>query len=372
MKLTNNYGVSEIIIRAMEKPWYDGTRNMDKRYSATEILKSTREVVLTRRHWDDLEEDASDKLYALLGSATHLILERANDSDAENLVYSSMKRYFNKIRMGEIAEAPTSDEVFEALFGEIDWKELFGKIKNDRYIPEWRLFHKLDNGVTLSGQMDIYDKELESIEDWKTTSVWNWIHRNSSDTVESWKKQLNILRYLMHKNGIDVHKLRVNAMFRDHQKSKMAYDKNYPRSIEVMPITPQELSITEAMIYDKTNELEAHKDTHEHSLPICTPQERWQDPPIYKAMKKGNKRSSRNNRSYNYIKKWIEDAAKSEAHKTIHKHPNRDFDKEYEKELAKFTIEKSGGEPKKCIGYCPANKFCSFYKAYAKENNIEV
>lgn len=372
MKLTNNYGIPEIIIRSMQKPWYGGTKNVDKKYSATEILNSTRQVVLTRRHYNELEEDATERLYALLGSATHLVLERANDSDAENLVYSSMKQYFNKIRMGQITEAPTSEEVFQALFGEFDWNELFEKIKNDRYISEWRLFHELDNGVTLSGQMDIYDKEIGSIEDWKTTSVWNWIFRGNSDTVKNWEKQLNILRYLMHKNGIDVYKLSVNAIFRDHQKSKMAYDANYPRSIEVMPLTPQELSITEAMIYDKVNELESCKDVPEHSLPMCTPEERWESQPDYKAMKGNNKRSSKNDRSYAKIKKWIEDTAKSAAHKTIHKYPNKDFDVEYEKELAEYRIEKSGGEPRKCIGYCPANKFCSFYKAYAKENNIEV
>ena len=47
MKVTNKFKMNEAIYKAITKNWYSGDKS--KGYSVTEILKPTREILLTRR-----------------------------------------------------------------------------------------------------------------------------------------------------------------------------------------------------------------------------------------------------------------------------------------------------------------------------------
>ena len=57
MKLTNNHNLPQTFINVLERPTYSkGKSNI----SATELLNSPRIVQLKRKHWDDIEQDASE------------------------------------------------------------------------------------------------------------------------------------------------------------------------------------------------------------------------------------------------------------------------------------------------------------------------
>ena len=74
----------------MNKEWYSGERN--KAYSVTEIINPTRIVTLTRRFWDELEEDVVDRIYTVLGSAVHNVIERANNENEQRFL-TEMRLY---------------------------------------------------------------------------------------------------------------------------------------------------------------------------------------------------------------------------------------------------------------------------------------
>ena len=122
------------------------------------------------KHWDELEEDASDRLWALLGTSVHYILNEASNAD-----------HFTEERLS-------------AEFG----------------------------GVVISGQSDNYhDKEIQ---DWKVTSVWSFLHGIKPE----WVAQLNVYAWLWRQAGFEVEKLTINAILRDWQVGKR-FEEGYPK-----------------------------------------------------------------------------------------------------------------------------------------------
>lgn len=311
MKLTNNYNLPQALYNAINKNWYSGDRN--KAYSVTEIINSTRSVILTRRFWDQLEEDAIDRIYTVLGSAVHAIIERANNED------------------------------------------------DDRFMTEKRLYHTTSQGMQISGQCDLYDKKEKSLQDWKLTSVWTWIYRNKKGSrKEDWTQQLNMYRFLMEKNGYPVDNLQINLIFRDHQKSQAKYDRTYPAEVETLDIPIYGLDVVDAMIEEKIAELEHYKNKPESELPMCSPEERWQGQDTWAVIKKGNKKATKIFFAYSKAKAFIE----AEAEKVAMKSSN--YETAYRKRMDLYEITKREAEPKRCLQYCPVREFCSFGKSLKK------
>ena len=75
MKITNKKGLPELLVRAVKNDPYSPGERTD--ISATTLIRPPQQVALSRFHASDLVEDAADRVWALLGSATHNILERA-------------------------------------------------------------------------------------------------------------------------------------------------------------------------------------------------------------------------------------------------------------------------------------------------------
>ena len=109
MKLTNKSNLPSVIKRAVLNDPYDGSGSD---ISTTRLIAPPRIKVLEEKHWDEIEEDLSDKIWALLGSSVHSVIERA---------------------------------------------------VTDEDISELRLFHEV-NGWTLSGQFDLLTAKGELID----------------------------------------------------------------------------------------------------------------------------------------------------------------------------------------------------------------
>ena len=237
MKITNNYGLPQTIVNAVHRPTYtkEGA-NM----SVTELLGSPRIVQLKRRHWDQLEQDASEMVWSLFGTAIHQVLEHGKD---------------------------------------------------DNHVIEQRLHANID-GWHISGAIDLQVVTPEGIEisDYKTTSAYK-VMAGSMD----WEEQLNIYAYLVevHKK-VPVTKIQIVAIVRDWSGREAAYKEGYPKApIVVIDIPLWPFANREQFIRDR---ITAHSDATfaeetDEELPECTPKDMWEKRTSYAIMKDGGVRA---------------------------------------------------------------------------------
>src|SRR5262252_3843809 len=175
MKLTNNANLPSPLVKAISNDSYDRGQ-CD--FTVTELLVPPRARALTQQHWDEIEEDASDLIWRLLGQIGHSILERAADP-----AYSE-HRFFGKIA---------------------------GKI--------------------VSGRADLhFDGGYYHLWDYKFTSVYT----AKNGMRPEWEQQVNMLRWLamnQSKGRIKHHvdKGSICAIYRDWSKPKAAREQGYPQ-----------------------------------------------------------------------------------------------------------------------------------------------
>jgi hypothetical protein len=186
MKITNKYNLPDAIVKAVS-----GERQLvDNRISATTLIGSPLRRKLMIQYGDQLEDDASNRLWSLLGSAMHSVLEQ------------------------NLPDGALSELKLNALIGDI----------------------------TVSGIMDLYDNG--TISDYKVTSVWAFILGDKPE----WERQLNVYAYLCERCGYPVNGLEIVAILRDWNKYGKGTD--YP-SIPFQRITCRLWSPEEREAYVK-------------------------------------------------------------------------------------------------------------------------
>jgi hypothetical protein len=236
MKITNKNNLPQVLVRALTNDPYTYTGDI----SVTQMIQSPRQRWLFIRHNDELEEDVMDRIWALLGSAVHNILEQADDKESDDL----------------------QEERLEASVG----------------------------GWTFSGATDLYESDNERLIDFKVTSAWAFLN----GIKEEWEFQTNALAYLYEKAGFKVKKLAILCIFRDWSKFKMMASENYPRKqAEVMEVPLWKLEETEQRVL---NRIEIHRNAEhlpDDDLPYCTDKECWHRGNTYAVMKNKNKRATR-------------------------------------------------------------------------------
>lgn len=243
MKITNNQNLPAAVQRAVTNDPYDATGSD---ISATRLLQPPRITALTKKHYDSLEEDVSDRIWSLLGQSVHHVIERASEG--------------------------TQDITEQRLF-----------VKND-----------MTHGWTLSGTFDYLSHDGQLI-DFKTTSAWSAMDATIKGKPE-WEAQLNILDWLIRHSPseikIKVKSLSIMAILRDWSKLKALTSDNYPKQQAVM-IPIKRWSPEEQDEY-VSNRIILHQAAMEvDEPPVCTPEERWNKPDTYAIMKDGRKSALR-------------------------------------------------------------------------------
>lgn len=231
MKITNNLNLPAALVQAVSTERH----NEEGCYSATTLLKGACETVLTKRHFEEIEVDASDSIWQVFGTAVHSIFEKQNDNSFKEESFS-VPVYNSKV----------------------------------------------------TGRVDSYDIENEIIVDWKTASVWKVQFADFDD----WKKQGLIYAWLMKQSGLEVKKCRFIALLKDHSKSKARIDANYPKSpvyVFEFDITESELEEIETFIKGRILELENAEKIEDEKLTPCSKEERWASDDKYAIMKTGRK-----------------------------------------------------------------------------------
>lgn len=230
---TNKFDIPEAIYNAIVHDSYD--REGD--YSATDLTKPPRMVLLARRHDKEIEIDVSTCLWSLLGKGVHAVL----DKDIVNV------------------------------------------------IQEERLSINV-HGRTITGKADLYHGENKEIRDYKVTSVWSYIYGDKPE----WESQLNIYAYLFRDAGFEVERLAVDAILRDWMASKRG-NEGYPPipfvsiKLPLWFVDTQRNFIDNAVFW-----LKLHEKDDDIDLPLCTSEQRWARPDTFAIMKNQNKRSTKN------------------------------------------------------------------------------
>lgn len=234
MHITNNANLPAAIVNAVRNdPYNAGACDI----SVTRLIGPPQIRVLEREHAEDLTEDASDRIWSLIGQIGHGILERAETAA----------------------------------------------------IAERRLFADI-HGWRLSGQFDRLTIDDDgSLSDYKFTSVW----AVADGPKPEWIAQLNILRWLAAENGYpEIRRLQIVAILRDWSKGKAKQGGDYPpHQVKVLPVPLWTLDETRAYIIER---IQLHKLADECAangdpLPPCTDAERWAKPTTYAVRKPGRK-----------------------------------------------------------------------------------
>lgn len=236
--LTNETAIDEVIELAIRADPYKKTGDI----SVTGLLRPPQMVYLESQHEAEIEEDVSEGLWKLLGSAVHVILERAAE-------------------------------------GMKDWK------------VEERLQVEVYNW-TVSGKYDLW-RPLEDggeLIDFKITSAWSFLLEPNGGVKPEWEAQLNLYAYMLRQNGTPVTKLTVLAILRDWMKSKAKHDRDYPQ-VGFMSVDVPLWSVEKQLDF-----LEDRVTLHQASrmdsrFAPCTDEERWAKPDKYAAKKKNAKRA---------------------------------------------------------------------------------
>lgn len=251
MKITNRSN--------LPKPLYDMAvrdyKYIPKRYSVTSLLKPVRQILLTRRHDTEIEQDCSEMIWMLFGQAVHKCLEEAGDSE-----------------------------------------ELY---------KEEKLTVNLQNGYTVSGILDLYDINEGIVTDYKTASVWKVMFRD----YDEWRKQGLMYAWQLRKNGLPCNKAVFYAILKDWSKAEMKRKHDYPKNPVVrieFDINEESLDKIDNYINLKMEAIIENENCPDSELPLCSEADRWNTGTKFAVMKKGRKTALRVLDSHEAALEWRE------------------------------------------------------------------
>ena len=231
MKIENPRNLPQSLVNAcsVEK------HNKEGEVSATTLLKGTKQIILEERHWEELTDTVDNRIWAILGTSVHKLLEEKKPN-------------------------AFTEEKFECQIG----------------------------SKKVVGHVDLYDMENAEITDYKTTSVW----KIKFAEFEDWRKQGLVYAYLLRKSKLEVKRCRFIAMLRDWSKGEAQRNPGYPQSQiyeYVFDVTEKDLSEIEKFIIEKVNDITEKEKLSDDEIAECTPEERWQGSDTYAVKKEGRK-----------------------------------------------------------------------------------
>lgn len=237
MKITNVHSVPEPLVTLAQKQYYSKGASD---YSVTELMSPSRVRRLQEKHDAVREQDVSDMLWPLLGSALHVVMERG---------------------------------------------------ETEGWISEERLFMEID-GVTLSGAIDLQQETPDGIVivDYKFTSAWAVMNAKID-----WEQQLNIYKLLVERvKGKKVIGLRICSLIRDFSRHERR--EGYP----LAPIHMVEIPLwdSERTLDYIRGRIEVHQESKvaadfKEQLPLCSAEDRWMSETIFAVMRDGRKTAIR-------------------------------------------------------------------------------
>ena len=250
MILTNESGLPESVVRIAERLANSHPAMDERTYSVTEVLRSARQVVLARKHRDDVVKDVQDTFSMWFGTAIHDLMEKEG-KDVPGLVTET---------------------------------RLSAKVAT------------VNGDFTLSGEFDLLDTRAGILYDYKTSKVAT-IDKARTLKEDKWLRQLYLYAWLLEKNGYERPKKGIIVAFAtDHSKVKAQTQSGYPEH----PIQMLEWDLSDkeyadrvlleaVMVMCAVDHLLGHDD---ENIPPCSYSDCWctED---WAIIKPGNKRADK-------------------------------------------------------------------------------
>ena len=239
MKLTNKFNLPETIINVIKRPTYSKGK---AHISVTELMTAPQIVLLKRQHWNEIEQDASEMVWQIFGSAIHGVLEHG---------------------------------------------------KSENHVIEQRIHAKVD-GWDISGAIDLQENTPEGIiiSDYKTTGAWAVMNEK-----DEWHQQLNVYAWLVDNVKNDkVIKLQIIAIIRDWSAKEAQNKEGYPQS-PIVTIDIPLWTMDERLAYIKRR-IKMHSDAQFNldmgdPMPECGEKDMWEKPTTWALIKEGGVRAKR-------------------------------------------------------------------------------
>lgn len=238
MIYTNKLNLPQSIVDSV-KDKYEPQPN---RYSITELLGSVQQIILFRKHFNQIEVDVSDSVQTLFGTAVHNILEEnTNESDVETEIKM-------EVQIGQ-----------DIIVGKFDRRNL---------------------------------KE-QLIEDYKTGKTSMIIKQD----FEEYRLQgLGYAWMTLIKTGVITKKLKFYILLKDWSKIKASTSANYPQSpiyVWEYNIQDSDYDYIEKYIKDKLTQIHTYSGDYKGWTPGCSDEERWYTGTTYAVYKNvGDKRAT--------------------------------------------------------------------------------
>ncbi len=294
MKLTNKHNLPAPVVAAVmhQQSAYKGSYQGRKAdISATGLLKPPQIAALEREHWEQLEEDVTDRIWALLGSLMHGILEAHGEEQAE-------------------LQVDEPDLIEHRMYAEV-------------------------MGWTISGQLDRYVTSTGLLQDYKTASVWEHVGGIKPER----EMQLNILAWLLRQEGRVVNNISIVSFYRDWSKNQAKRGGDYPQlqvGVHMLPLwTPEEQRLF------IESRVKMHQDARKGIIARCTPEDRWAKPTEWAVMKEGRKSAVKLHDSEESATGHAEALG---AKHYVHERPGEDVRCENYCSVAEFCPQR-GGQP---------------------------
>lgn len=263
---TNNLSLSVSVWLATDN--YEYPPDDGKKYiSATGLLKSTRQIILSNRipQGGGRTEDLLSRVASGFGTALHDSIEKSWVSNHKNAMQALgyPESVADRVRVN-----PTDP----------DEPDIIPVYMEQR-------FHKEVGDWTVSGQFDfVGDGRLE---DFKSTGTFTWVNGTKDD---DYVQQGSIYRW-GRPDIITQDTMAIQFIFKDWMKFK-ASDPKYPNCALMEKVYKlNSISETESFIKRKLFQIDMHENTPEPDLPKCTDKELWRGSSVWKYYKDPNKRS---------------------------------------------------------------------------------
>ena len=319
---TNEHNISTLLAAWLVHSDYDSGSNEypdHKVMSATSLIKPIKPIILQERLKGlTLNIDISTLIASRIGSSLHDSLEKLW---THSYVTPLIKLGYSMEDISKILINPKEED-----------------IKEDSIVIyiEQRYFKQFNHDIIVSGKIDkIVNGQLI---DYKTTSVYSYIHQNNT---EKYKLQGSIYRWL-NPTQITNDKMIIEFIFTDWKKN-LSETTNYPKSrIISQEIELYSLEEIDKFITNKINLYIQNKDiTDQKLLPRCTDEELWKGDPVYKYFSDSSNIQGKSQKNFTSF-------SEAQEHLALKK---------------KGTIIIKEGEAKACL-YCPVFDICEQRQEY--------
>lgn len=251
MNITNSQLFPSVFIEAITNLNKNAEDRSSFDYSATSLIRTPREVILTKRHRNEIVPDAHRLWYTFTGTAFHEQLEKGLK---DNPRYVLEHRFV------------VTDEI---------------EIGGNKYT------------VTVGFKPDNYDKETCTLYDYKETTTY--IH--GLEAKKEWEQQLNLYARILELHGFPVKAIKALVIYRDWRKASGQYktEEEYPQS----PVAEFDVPLWTKQQQDdyyrwRLQEMIKYTDTPDDELPECSSEDTWEKPSVFAIYKPGATKSRRN------------------------------------------------------------------------------